>query len=146
MGFVRAARGDPAVAAELEEFITLQCSAARRADRVEALLRDLDRKLGGLFHAMEEVSADFEALQQLEKGGGAFARPELDELRSLFGLYGMDTAQRLPPNQARVEYVAARQRFWADVRLRDSSAVRHAVAERAESRYAQILDAMTRAG
>ncbi|MHB1424894.1 MAG: hypothetical protein ACYC3I_17115 [Gemmataceae bacterium] len=41
--FIRSSRGDPAVARELEEFVSLQCGTARRAERLEVVLKDLDR-------------------------------------------------------------------------------------------------------
>jgi hypothetical protein len=113
---------------------------------VEVVLRDLDRKLGVLFHALEEDNADFEGLQRLEKHAGEFTAAELDELRSLLGLYGMDTARRLGTSRRSVEAVTARQQFWAGVRVQDVSPVRRAVADRAESRYGLILGEMAHVG
>ena len=140
LAFVRGANGDPVVATELEQFISVQWGTVRRAERLEAILRDLDRKLAVQFHAMEEVNADFEALQQLD--GADFSSGEQEELRALFGLYGIGIAQRLPRDQATVQYVAGRQQFWASIRLRDRNLARRVVAERADHRYGLILNEM----
>jgi hypothetical protein len=142
LAFIRTAGGDREVAAELEHFVSLQCGVLQRADRVEATIKELDRDLAAIFHQMGEVNADFEALQLVEKHAGLFSPSELDELRCLLGLYGLERAQRLPTAQATAASVGQRQRFWGDVRLRDRDANRRRVAERAEVRYGLLLREM----
>jgi hypothetical protein len=143
LGFIRAAHGDAAIARELEDFVAGQCSAAGSADPLEAALKELDRKLGRLFHALEEHNADFAALEQLEKTPQPFTAEELDELRCLLGLYGVETDKRLARGQATVEYAAQRQEAWADVRAHTRDATRLRLAERAEARYGLILHELT---
>ena len=142
LAFIRTAGGDREVAAELEHFVSLQCGVLQRADRVEATIKELDRELAAVFHQMGEVNADFEALQLLERHAGLFSPSELDELRCLLGLYGLERAQRLPAGQATAASVGQRQGDWGNVRLRDRDANRRRVAERAEIRYGLLLREM----
>jgi hypothetical protein len=144
VAFIRGAQGNTAVAKELEDFVALQCGVAKRADKVEAVLKDTDRKLSQVFHEMEEVNADFDVLQDMDQHVGEFSRAELDELRCLLGLYGMDAAKRLPCGLVQSKYVEQRQGVWNAVRLRDQSTVRRRVAERAETRYGLILNEITK--
>jgi hypothetical protein len=142
--FIRAAQAnDPVVAKELEELVGLQYGAASRADRVEALVKELDRKLAGLFHDMEEYNADFEALELLLSHPHLFAAGELEELRSLLGQNGLETEKRLGRGQATVAYAGARQQAWSALRLSAREKVRQCVAERAVARYGLILHELT---
>lgn len=135
--FIHSAGGEPAVARELAEFVTRQL-APHRAERLEAIRQELDRKLSQLFHDMEEYNADFEALGLLEQHSQLFTSTELNELRPLLGLYGIETAKRLPGNIT-FEEVVERQHYWADVRLRARNPIRRDVAARAEARYGLVL-------
>jgi hypothetical protein len=117
LGFIRTARGDSAIAKELEDFVSIQFGSACRADRAEAVVRELDRNLGQLFHDMEEYNADFDALGQLEKGSSYFSAVELSELRPLLGLYGVEPDKRLPPGRATIEHAAERQQAWCEVSI-----------------------------
>ena len=92
---------------------------------------------------MEEHNADFEALELLQKSPEPFAAEELDELRCLLGLYGVETDKRLARGQTTVAYAAQRQGAWADVRVRTRDAIRLRLAERAEARYGLILHELT---
>ncbi len=143
LGFIRSAQGDAAIARELEDFVSIQCGTAGRADRLEAVVKELDRQLSRLFHAMEEHNADFEALEQLEKNAGLFTAAEQDELRCLLGLYGVETAKRLSPGQATLAYVGQRQQAWTEVRACARDLVRQRLAERAETRYGLIVHELT---
>jgi hypothetical protein len=146
LAFVRSAAGDPAVARELEDFLSLQCGTAGRAARVEAVLRELDRQLGGLFHEMDEYNADFEALEQVERHPQAYSPAELDELRCLLGLYGVETEKRLPPGRASLGYVGERQQAWNEARWRARDPARQQVAERAVACYGLILHELLKGG
>jgi hypothetical protein len=137
--FIRSSRGDPSVARELEEFVSMQCGTARRAERLEAVLKDLDRQSGQLYHDLEEYNADFQALEQLEKHESLFTAEERHELKSLFGLYGLETDKRLPPGKVTIEHAAERQQHWIDIRLRSRESARRLIAERAEARYGLLL-------
>ena len=89
----------------------------------------MDRNLGRLFHVLEEHNADFEALEQLAGSPHGFSADELDELRCLLGLYGVETEKRLARGQATVAYAAQRQQAWADVRMHSREAIRLRLAE-----------------
>ncbi len=145
LGFLRAADGDPAIARELEEFVAVQCGTAGRADPLEAALKELDRRLGRLFHALEEHNADFEALELLQTSPHLFSAGELDELRALLGLYGVDIQQRLARGPATVAYAAERQQAWLEAHAETRDALRQRLAERAEARYGLILHELTSA-
>jgi hypothetical protein len=140
--FIRSSSGDPAVARELEEFVRLQCGTARRAERLEVVVKDLDRNFGRLYHELEEYNADFQALEQLEQHASLFSVEERQELQSLFGLYGLEPDKRLPPGKATLEHVAERQQHWIDVRHRAREPVRRQLAERAEACYGLLLHEM----
>ncbi len=144
LGFVRSANGDPAVAGELERFISLQCGTAARADRLEATLKDVDRQLAILLHEMEDYSADFEALEEIDRCRELFSPPELDELRCLLGQYGFELERRLPAGRATVAHASERQEVWSEVCRRAREPARCRVAERAQARYGLILYDLTK--
>jgi hypothetical protein len=143
LGFLSQAGGDRTVARELEEFVSRQCGVARRGERVETILRELERPLAQLFRDLEEHNHDFEALLLLHDHAARFSAAELDELRALLGLYGLSPAQRLRSPSPAVEVVEQRQEAWRQVSLRDRSAERAAVADRAVVRYGLLLQEMT---
>ena len=105
----------------------------------------MDRNLGRLFHEMEEYNADFEALGQLEKAAPLFSEAELDELRSLLGLYGVEMEKRLPFGRATVEHAGERQQAWSEVSMSAHDPIRRRLAERAVARYGLILHELTSA-
>jgi hypothetical protein len=139
LAFVRAAGGDPAVACELQAFVEEQL--AQRPD-AEAIVKEVERSCARIFHELEEFNADAEALHRLEEctRQPTFAPAELDELRALLGLYGLDLEKRLPPNRLDVAYVEQRQQHWSEISDWDRDPLRAQVAERAVSRYGHILD------
>jgi hypothetical protein len=92
----------------------------------------------------DAIRADFEALGELEDHARLFWPPELDELRALLGLYGVETDRRLPPGGATADYVSGRPQHWADVRLRARDPARARVAERAAARYGHVLHGLLR--
>jgi hypothetical protein len=145
LGFVRSANGDQMVAKELEQFICLTCGTAARADRLEATVRDVDRELATLFHEMEEYNADFAAWEELDQSRQLFLPAEIDELRCLLGLNGVELEKRLPAGRATVAHASERQQAWSEVSQRARDPVRRAVAERAQARYGLILYDLTRA-
>ena len=77
---------------------------------------------------------------------GRFSPAELDELRALLGLYGLELDKRLPPSRIAVAYVEQRQQYWSEIGARDRDPVRVLVAERAVSRYGHILDELLGTG
>lgn len=141
--FIRSAQGDADIAKELETFVFLQFGSASRADRVETIVKDLDRSMGRLFHDMEEYNADFDALEQLDKAASLFSTAELDELRCVLGLYGTETAKRLPAGRATIEHAGARQQVWNETSVRARESIRRELARRAVERYGVILHELT---
>lgn len=141
--FIRSADGDPVIARELENFVSIQLGTAARADRGEMILKDLDHKLAKLYHDMDEYNADFESLEHLEKITSLFSGAELHELRCLLGLYGLEIEKRLPVGRANINFAAARQQAWSEVSMSARDAARRRLAERAVARYGLILHELT---
>jgi hypothetical protein len=139
--FIRGTGGDPATAAELEDFVRGHLDVDRRMDELETLHAELDAELSALFSRLLEYNEDFEVLQKLEGSDGAFSAAELAELRPLLGLYGDEIEKRLPPGAANVEYVGWRQMYWGRKRAEASyGSTEYTVAEQAYTRYGLILD------
>ncbi len=138
--FLNASRGgDPAVAAELSAFV--QAHAVTYTGPVEAALRTVEKDLARVFHRLEAHNADFEALELLEKHEMAFSNAEKDELRALFGAYGMEMAKRLPVDcVADEDSLGTRQRQWRNLILRERVEARREVLTRAVDRLGLLLD------
>lgn len=139
VAFLRGAGGDPATAAELEEHVTSTLGTRRRVEALERLHDTLDERLAGLFHELEEHNADFAALQHVEASPDAFTDAEREELRPLFGLYGLEVEKRLGRAPS-AEELRARQMHW---RRRETESRRGSprqnVAARAGRRYGILL-------
>ena len=139
--FIRRPGGDPATAAELEEFVRGYLVSDRRVEELEGLHAKMGAELGALFNRLLEYNDDFEVLQKLEGANGVFTAAELAELRPLMGLYGGEVEKRLPPGAANTEYVGWRQMYWGRKRIEaPHGTLEHAVADRAYTRYGLILD------
>jgi len=113
-----------------------------RADRLRAVLQDLDRQFSELYHKLEEYNADFEGLLELEKRPEFLTDEECEELRRLFGLYGLDPNTRLPPGLApreKLTYIRSRQESWREKQLRARQLELRRLAELAERRYGWLL-------
>jgi hypothetical protein len=134
--FIRQAHGNPATARELEELV--QTGSASCVD-LEPVVDDLERSLGAIFAELEEYSADMTALLQLEDHDELFDETELQELRPLLGLYGMEIDRRLPAGKLSIDYAKQRQGYWLE-RQYDRRQVRQVVAVRAVARYGFILN------
>jgi hypothetical protein len=136
---VRQSGGDAVVARELQAFIEEHLTQKVDAERI---VKDVERACARVFHSLEEYNADAQALHLLEEGSrqAAFSVAELDELRALLGLYGLDLEKRMPPSQIGVAQVERRQQYWSEVSSWDRDPNRALVAERAVSRYGHILD------
>ncbi len=143
LGFLRSSSGDPTVAMELKDFISAQCGTAGRADQLEAAVKEVDRELATLFHEIEEYNADFEALEEIDNCHQLFSPAELEELRCLLGLYGVELEKRLPAGRATVAHSSERQHAWREASLRARDPVRSRAAERAQARYGLILYDLT---
>ena len=127
-----------AIGQELLAFLDRQ--TPRRAADLETAYRRLDREFSRILNELDDYNADFAALQVMERHGAQFADAEQDELRALFGLYGLEPQRRLPPaHAADAPYVEQRQQHWQQVSLWDRSNERRSVAERAMLRYGLLL-------
>jgi len=68
----------------------------RLVNELETLYRDLDIDFATLLHHLSEYNKDFEVLQNLEiPDGNFFEADELDELRPLLGLYGLEVEKEI---------------------------------------------------
>jgi len=126
---------DP-VAAELREFLR---SALGEQGQRAALIQDLELEFGRLYWELEQFNEDYEALLLTEERREEFSDAELEELRMILGLYGVEIRDRVPKNGLTVEHVQHRQRAWNALTWHQSS-VRREVAARAINRYGMILD------
>lgn len=139
LAFVRGAGGDDKVRRELEELVMLTCGGGGgRAERAEIARQELDRALSAIYHRLALDNKDIEALQLLEDNRSFFTDGQFEELRCLFGLYGLESESRLA-GQSGTDAVEDRAQFWyATSQDARDDAVR-AVAEQAYSRYGLIL-------
>ena len=141
--FIRGNPADPAVAAELEAFVHKHLPGEEQSADLEKLWRQLDGDFSRLFHDLDAHNADFEALQALEDQPDAFNPAELDELRALLGLYGLDSCSRLGAHHVDIGFIGSRQQYWNSAQLRAvQGKVRQVVAERAFSRYGILLESL----
>jgi hypothetical protein len=135
--FVRGAGGDSIVAKELEEFLVQQNDTQDKGKYIEVARNNLDRRLAEFIHQLEELNADFEALQVLEENKGDFTGDELQELRALYGLYESEPGKRF--KQEEVLHLSSRQQYWHDISQSDMVSARREIAERAVVCYGVIL-------
>lgn len=143
LAFVRGASGAADTKKELEEYLTLtQTHSGLRAQRVELLIQDLDRDFADILHAVEMDNLDIQALQALEDNEEFFTEEELEELRPVFGLYGMDRARRLSQGRDAEDYLEQRASFWYVDSQAARTSCRREVAEHAALRYGQMLREM----
>ena len=137
LAFLDRTRGDRATAAELRTFVEAQFPTT---PDIEAVVADLDLALSQAFHELEEYNADFDALRQIETHPDLFGAAEVDELRALFGLYGLETTTRLRNDVHLPAYVERQQQTWWAISKFERHPIRREVADRAVTRYGFILD------
>lgn len=137
--FIALARRSPgdSVARELETYAAAQL--ARRPGDFTSLINSLDRHFSRLYHQLDEHNADFAALEVLEKHRELFNSDELEELRPLLGLYGLEHEQRVASERLNEDAIAERQMIWRQRAWSAPHPARREVAERAETRYGLIL-------
>jgi len=144
LAFIRRRDEDAATASELEAFVRRHLEAGEGANKLEKLWEELDEELVELLYRLREDNADFKALQRLEEQPDYFSPSEVKELRALLGRYGSEIEKRLSPGRAGdVAFVSDREIQWQQTRLEaPRRSARQALAERAWTRYRQILDAL----
>jgi hypothetical protein len=140
--FVRGVGSDSVVAKELEVFLVEQCQLRPGSEVIESELTGLDRRLAEFVHEVEELNAEFEALQILEDNESSFSEDELEELRRLFGLYGLETTERVRGTMDAVD-LGRRQQSWVRKSHADMIARRRLVAEFAITCYGRLLSRIT---
>jgi hypothetical protein len=146
LAFVRGAPGPADVQRELDEYLSVtQTHSGHRAERAELAIRELDRDFGDILHAVEMDNLDIQALQTLDDSEKCFSQDELNELRPVFGLYGMDRPKRLAHGRDAEDYVEQRAGFWYADSQNARMSCRREVAEQAALRYGQILREMAQA-
>ncbi len=122
---------------ELREFVREHLTQPEQL--VTKSINEVRRELDRLFHELEVYNADFEALHIVTEHPGLFSILQ-SELLALFGLYGLETEKRLPPDKQSLDYLKERQRTWRQVSMMDRNPLRRQVAEQAVSRYGFLLD------
>jgi len=138
LDFVRESRGDPGVAAELEAYLTEYGPRTNHEHRLEAAYGLIGRDLAELRIILEEYGNDFSALQALQKNEDPFSAAELDELRALFGMHGLEIKVRAG-GEASLERAASRQQFWRSEARFAREAPRRLVSAEAERAYGLIM-------
>jgi GTPase Era involved in 16S rRNA processing len=143
LDYLRQTPGDASIRRELEALVNEHIRPAiTQADALASVQR-IDRQLSAYLLTLEEESADLEALQQVDNHPDRFTEEERAELRALFGFYGMEQADRLPPGRsADLAYVQTRAQTWYALSRRERDPVRALAAQRATERYGLILAAL----
>ena len=144
--FVQYAPGDATVRAELADFIQKTHGVGTgRFERASAATAESDRELSLILHRVELDHGDMDALERVAHldGTDTVTEDEREELRCLFGLYGLDVADRLPSEQAGIGYIGERQQAWSWAAEEAISEGRRAIARQAVDRYGWILREMT---
>jgi hypothetical protein len=122
------------------------CAAICGAARTSTSASHSWRGWRPFFHELEEYNADFAALEEIDKSRQLFSPAEVEELRHLLGLHGVELEKRLPAGRATAAHASERQQAWSEVCLRARDSVRRRVAERAQARYGLILYDLTGTG
>ncbi len=129
------ARSSPnTTAQELQEFVA---SSLAPPDDLSTLVDDLDRRFAAVAADLEEFHAESRALFLVEEHPDLF--PESDELRALFGLYGVDLESRSPVAGATMDYFQKQHQYWRDLAMRSVRAERRDVADRAAVVYQSLI-------
>lgn len=137
--FIQTSSGDVEVANELRAFISQRLGNGRRREAMEYALQHWDRQLDLLVCDLEEHNADFEILQLLNLNLDQFSSKECDELRPLFGLYGLENESRLRSRAMNRSEIANSQIQWRQIAFDSRCPIRRKVAERAVTRFGLIL-------
>lgn len=141
LAFIDSAPGDPETAEELRRLVRV---FAGRAENLTATREGIERSFHTIHRELESYEADTEALLPLYQHPEQFSAEEQEELRPLFGLYGLDRETRLGGRDPSLEQLAARQFYWIG-RQNDPREARRLVARRAEACYGALLEEVVRA-
>lgn len=148
INFVQNAPGDVAVKAELMRFIELTHGVgAQRFEGASAAATKSDRELSRLLHLVELDYGDMDALERVAEldGTDALSAEEADELRRVFGRYGLDVAARLPAEADRA-YAGSRQQAWSSAAEEAINEDRRSIARQSVDRYGWMLREMSLPG
>jgi hypothetical protein len=127
------------VVQELATFIEVQLAPRANLDQI---VEEVQRELSIIRYELEVYNLDFAALQQMEDNTSLFTNEELEELRPLFGLYGLEMEKRLPVGSITLSHVGLRQRYWDLKSKVGYAAVFREVAQHAARRYGMFIDTL----
>ena len=133
----RRAGCDPRAAQELEMLV--KKSLALQLQPLDMIVERLDRELASIFHDLEHYNDDFGALQKVIKHIDLFSDAEVNELRTLFGLFGLETGDQLS-----LEYIKRQQIKWRASSMKDQLSIRRDVANQAVVCYGLIQKKLLR--
>ncbi|HJT59558.1 MAG TPA: dynamin family protein [Ktedonobacteraceae bacterium] len=133
----RRAGCDPLAAQELE--VLVKKNLALQLQPLDMIVERLDRELASIFHDLEHYNDDFGALQKVIKHIDLFSDAEVNELRTLFGLFGLETGDQLS-----LEYIKRQQIKWRTSSMKDQLSIRRDVANQAVVRYGLIQKKLLR--
>jgi hypothetical protein len=125
--------------ADLREYLSERIAEVNGSVPSDTAWAGVEEQLERLMRRLEEDNADFTALQALENARTDFTDAEAAELRALFGMNGIEAAQRLGGAPGVAACAQAQLRWRAE---RDSAAggcARHIAADRAYVRLGILL-------
>lgn len=135
----KAERLDLVTSRELQGLISAVLSCDR-AEKLGRLLQTWQERFDELDNELKSHNEDFDALRRLEDNQALFSAAEREELRRLFGLYGLDLEARLGGNaNCHQDYIALRQEYWRVEMLGAHAPARRELADLAHTRYATLL-------
>jgi hypothetical protein len=137
--FLNRSSGDANTARELKAYIE-QHMVAQPVEQVTRTLEEVQLRLDEMQQQLVQFNLDFSALQLLEASQTVFTPAELDELRHLFGEYGLENDHRVPPNRLESAYLQERQKAWQVTSFQASfNNVRRPISERARDKYGEMM-------
>jgi GTPase SAR1 family protein len=141
LSFINNAGGNSPVAHELKLFLE---GCFLSSTGVRMVVEEVERSLGRIKYELEDYNADFEALQKLAapENASIFTPQERNELQTLFGLYGLETARRLSPEYATLVAIGERQGCWEEKSQWGKYPVLRSVARQAVRRYGLLAEAL----
>lgn len=137
--FLQQVRGAPPVAQELAAFIEEQLAPRANLDQV---IEEIQRELSTIRHELEVYNLDFAALQQVEDNSSLFTNEEFNELRPLFGYYGLEMEKRVPAGNMTLSYISTRQQYWDRKSLVARTVVVRDISQHAVRRYGMFIETL----
>ncbi len=106
-------------------------------------IEELEMALLLHYHSIIDYVDDFKLFQKVSINSGGFSDEELDEIRTVLGVYGHDIASRIPRSKYGSddnyrEFATSRQMYWLQERWNPNS-LRREIATHMTKRYGWIL-------